>query len=234
MDAVVENLEPGVNYTWRMAVDAAAGRMVSPLVSLRAPGLPGRHGRTSSAPDTAAAAMTRATTWMAAAMLSLMASIAQGQLSVTVRDISPDRSTNTDPDGASGGRVNGIGVDAATPGAPLRRQRVRRPVAQQRQRRHVGASRRPRADGDVGHRSGSVELEPPLRDLVLRRPRHQPRRHQRQHRRRRDMDASGERGAAGRLLRSPTPGARSRRPSASPSTPPTPTGSSSAPTAAWP
>ncbi len=36
MDAVVENLEPGMNYTWRMAVDAAAGRMVSPSVSLRA------------------------------------------------------------------------------------------------------------------------------------------------------------------------------------------------------
>jgi hypothetical protein len=36
MDAVVENLEPGVNYTWRMAVDVAAGRIVSPLVSLRA------------------------------------------------------------------------------------------------------------------------------------------------------------------------------------------------------
>ena len=34
-------------------------------------------------------------------MLSLMASVAQGELSVTVRDISPDRSTNTDPDGAS-------------------------------------------------------------------------------------------------------------------------------------
>jgi hypothetical protein len=36
MDAVVENLEPGVNYTWRLAVDAPAGRMVSPTVSLRA------------------------------------------------------------------------------------------------------------------------------------------------------------------------------------------------------
>jgi len=35
-DAVVENLEPGVNYTWRIAVDAPAGRMVSPSVSLRA------------------------------------------------------------------------------------------------------------------------------------------------------------------------------------------------------
>lgn len=60
--------------------------------------------------------MTRATTWMVAATLSLTASAAQGQLSVTVRDISPDRSTNTDPDAASGGRVNGIGVDRVTPG----------------------------------------------------------------------------------------------------------------------
>lgn len=40
MDAVVENLEPGVNYTWRLAVDAPAGRMVSPTVSLRAPVCP--------------------------------------------------------------------------------------------------------------------------------------------------------------------------------------------------
>lgn len=35
-EAVVENLEPGVNYTWRIAVDAAAGRVVSPSISLRA------------------------------------------------------------------------------------------------------------------------------------------------------------------------------------------------------
>lgn len=40
MDAVVENLEPGVTYTWRLAVDAPAGRMVSPTVSLRAPVCP--------------------------------------------------------------------------------------------------------------------------------------------------------------------------------------------------
>ncbi|MBP7776336.1 MAG: choice-of-anchor D domain-containing protein [Acidobacteria bacterium] len=60
--------------------------------------------------------MTRGTIWMLTVTLSLTASVAEGQLSVVVRDISPDRSTNTDPDGASGGRVNGIGVDAATPG----------------------------------------------------------------------------------------------------------------------
>ncbi|MEZ5421289.1 MAG: hypothetical protein R2708_28660 [Vicinamibacterales bacterium] len=36
MDAVVENLEPGVNYTWRMAVEAAGGRLVSPSVAVRA------------------------------------------------------------------------------------------------------------------------------------------------------------------------------------------------------
>ena len=40
------------------------------------------------------------------------------QLSVTIRDISPDRSSSdaADPDGASGGRVNGLAVDRATPG----------------------------------------------------------------------------------------------------------------------
>lgn len=59
--------------------------------------------------------MTRATIWMAAT-LSLVASVAHGQLSVVVRDISPDRSSNASPMAASGGRVNNIGVDRATPG----------------------------------------------------------------------------------------------------------------------
>ena len=30
MGVVVENLEPGVNYTWRLAIDTPAGRIVSP------------------------------------------------------------------------------------------------------------------------------------------------------------------------------------------------------------
>ena len=29
MGAVVENLEPGVNYTWRIAINTPAGRIVS-------------------------------------------------------------------------------------------------------------------------------------------------------------------------------------------------------------
>lgn len=37
MEAVVENLEPGVNYTWRLTVDTPAGRIVSKPVTLRAP-----------------------------------------------------------------------------------------------------------------------------------------------------------------------------------------------------
>jgi hypothetical protein len=60
--------------------------------------------------------MTRATTWMVAVTLSLTASVAEGQLTVAVRDISPDSSTNTDPDAATGGRSNRLGVDRATPG----------------------------------------------------------------------------------------------------------------------
>ena len=40
MDAVVENLEPGVTYTWRMALDAPAGPLVSSAVTLRAPVCP--------------------------------------------------------------------------------------------------------------------------------------------------------------------------------------------------
>lgn len=47
----------------------------------------------------------------------LPAHLAQAQLSVTVTDINPDRSTHdpVDPDGASGGRVNGIAVAASQP-----------------------------------------------------------------------------------------------------------------------
>jgi len=36
MDVVVENLEPGMNYSWRLTIDAPSARMVSPVVSLRA------------------------------------------------------------------------------------------------------------------------------------------------------------------------------------------------------
>ena len=43
---------------------------------------------------------------------------ASAQLTVTVRDISPNQSSShaTDPDGASGGRINSLGVDRSTPG----------------------------------------------------------------------------------------------------------------------
>lgn len=59
--------------------------------------------------------MTRLTIYLMTVTLSLMADVANGQLSVLVRDISPDQSNNSDPDGASGGRINGLGVDRSTP-----------------------------------------------------------------------------------------------------------------------
>lgn len=48
----------------------------------------------------------------------LAATAVHAALPVTIRDISPHQSTldPSDPDGASGGRVNGIGVDRSTPG----------------------------------------------------------------------------------------------------------------------
>ena len=46
----------------------------------------------------------------------LLADAASAQLSVAVKDISPDRSNATDADAASGGRVNKLGVDRSTPG----------------------------------------------------------------------------------------------------------------------
>jgi hypothetical protein len=36
MTAVVENLEPGVNYTWRIAIDTTTGRMVTPSATAQA------------------------------------------------------------------------------------------------------------------------------------------------------------------------------------------------------
>ena len=47
----------------------------------------------------------------------LAANTAHAQMTVVVRDISPDQSglDATDPNGASGGRVNGLGVDRSTP-----------------------------------------------------------------------------------------------------------------------
>lgn len=58
---------------------------------------------------------------LATAVLLVIASglrvdVASAQLSAVIRDISPDRSTNSDPDAASGGRVNKLGVDRSTPG----------------------------------------------------------------------------------------------------------------------
>jgi hypothetical protein len=40
MSAVVENLEPGVNYTWRIAIDTAGGRLLSASTRCKAPVCP--------------------------------------------------------------------------------------------------------------------------------------------------------------------------------------------------
>jgi hypothetical protein len=40
MSVVVENLEPGVNYTWRVAIETPAGRMVSVSTTCQAPVCP--------------------------------------------------------------------------------------------------------------------------------------------------------------------------------------------------
>ncbi len=62
--------------------------------------------------------MTRLTTGLMVVTCCLATDAAYGQLSVAVVDISPDQSTldATNPNGASGGRVNGLGVDRSTPG----------------------------------------------------------------------------------------------------------------------
>src|SRR3954468_12325488 len=59
--------------------------------------------------------MTPRTSLLLAGVCCLIANVASAQLSVVVRDISPDRSTVADADAATGGRVNGLGVDRSTP-----------------------------------------------------------------------------------------------------------------------
>ena len=45
----------------------------------------------------------------------LVATVVSAQLSVAVKDISPDWSNNSDPDAASGGRVNHVTIDRSNP-----------------------------------------------------------------------------------------------------------------------
>jgi hypothetical protein len=50
MGAVVEDLEPGVNYTWRIAIDTASGRIVSAPATLQAMVCPADMVPTPGAP----------------------------------------------------------------------------------------------------------------------------------------------------------------------------------------
>jgi len=40
MSAVIENLEPGVNYTWRLNIETASGKLVSAPITVQAPTCP--------------------------------------------------------------------------------------------------------------------------------------------------------------------------------------------------
>lgn len=40
LEAVVEDLEPGVNYTWRLTIEAGAGKLVSSPLTIQAPVCP--------------------------------------------------------------------------------------------------------------------------------------------------------------------------------------------------
>ncbi len=50
MSAVIENLEPGVNYTWRVAIETAAGRIVSAPITCEAPVCPADIAKTAGGP----------------------------------------------------------------------------------------------------------------------------------------------------------------------------------------
>jgi photosystem II stability/assembly factor-like uncharacterized protein len=59
--------------------------------------------------------MSRATLGFLALACCLYADIALAQLSVTIRDINPDRSNSTARNASTGGRVNGLDIDPTTP-----------------------------------------------------------------------------------------------------------------------
>src|SRR5262245_1560430 len=59
--------------------------------------------------------MTRLETSLIAAACCLMTNLAQAQLTVTITDISPDRSTISHADGAAGGRLHRVGTAASIP-----------------------------------------------------------------------------------------------------------------------
>ena len=82
--------------------------------------------------------MTRLT--LALAMgCSVLATSASAQLSVTFRDISPDQSNNSDPDGATGGRVNNVTIDPSNASTRVRGVGIRWRVPQHRWRPDVGS-----------------------------------------------------------------------------------------------
>ena len=60
--------------------------------------------------------MTRRKSAVLLVVCCLAAQVASAQLSVAIKDISPDRSNSPDADAASGGRVNKLGADRSTPG----------------------------------------------------------------------------------------------------------------------
>ena len=73
----------------------------------------------------------------------------------------------------------------------LRGERVRRRLQDDRRRGQLVAPQRPPAGDGLGRRGRSEQRQPGLRDVVVRRARRPARRHQGQHRRRRDLDAAG-------------------------------------------
>src|SRR5215467_12580928 len=77
--------------------------------------LPCRHGPSTFCSQKEDAMMRRKNVVLLA-ICCLAVQSSSAQLSVTMKDISPDRSNNSDPDGASGGRVNNVATDQSTPG----------------------------------------------------------------------------------------------------------------------
>ena len=95
--------------------------------------------------------------WFIALMIVALAVIASvapasAQFQLTVEEIGPKRSSlhPSDPDGASGGRVNGLAVARTDRNFDVRGERVGRPVPQHRRRSELAPRPWPRIRCDVG------------------------------------------------------------------------------------
>ena len=125
---------------------------------------------------------------------------------VSFTDINPNQSTlhPSDPDGASGGRVNGLASVERDPNTYYAATEWGG-ILIDGPRPDLGSAGWPSAGSHVGCRGLAAATPNRHRELVLRRPRRQPGGDQREQRWRRDLDKAGHQHSTRRFLCARTP-----------------------------